>query len=82
MQEPAKEAYETLLHSRDGQLCDAIFGPGGAERHLPGRDSSQKDRIVKDYAESLVAVTDIKIAVRAQRTKKISGIYEAIHGRV
>ncbi len=69
MQEPAQEAYETLLHSRDGQLCDAILDQAALNAIYHAGQQS-KDTIVKEYAESLVAVTDIKIAVRSQRTKK------------
>ena len=46
MQEPAKEAYETLLHSRDGQLCDAILDQAALSAIYQAGQQS-KDRIVK-----------------------------------
>ena len=59
----AKEAYETLLHTRDGQLCDVIVDKAALEAiYAAGREA--KDSIIKDYAESTVAIADIKIAVR------------------
>ena len=60
MAEAAREAYEALLHTRDGQLCDVII------------DRAALDAIyhIKDYAESIVAVADIRIAVRSQKTGK------------
>lgn len=65
----AKEAYETLLHTRDGQLCDVIVDKAALEAiYAAGREA--KDSIIKDYAESTVAIADIKIAVRSQKTAK------------
>ncbi len=69
MQAAAEEAYETLLHTRDGQLCDIIIDKAALEAiEAAGRES--RDDIIRDYAESTVAVADIKIAVRSQKTAK------------
>ncbi len=69
MQHAAEEAYETLLHTRDGQLCDVIIDRAALDAvYSAGR--SAKDAIIRDYAESTVAVADIKIAVRSQKTAK------------
>ena len=69
MSEAAKEAYETLLHTRDGQLCDIIIDKAQLEAvYQAGKEA--KDSIIKEYAESTVAIADIKIAVRAQKTAK------------
>ena len=69
MREAAKEAYETLLHTRDGQLCDIIIDRAALDAiYQAGKES--KDEIIRDYAESTVAVADIKIAVRSQKTAK------------
>ena len=69
MREAAKEAYETLLHTRDGQLCDIIIVRAALDAiYQAGKES--KDEIIRDYAESTVAVADIKIAVRSQKTAK------------
>ena len=69
MQHAAEEAYEALLHTRDGQLCDVIIDKAALDAiYAAGRAS--KAPIIRDYAESTVAVADIKIAVRSQKTAK------------
>lgn len=69
MSEAAREAYETLLHTRDGQLCDVIVDRACLEAvYAAGKEA--KDSIIKEYAESTVAIADIKIAVRSQKTAK------------
>lgn len=69
MQAAAEEAYETLLHTRDGQLCDVIIDRAALEAvYKAGQEA--EDEIIRDYAESTVAVADIKIAVRSQKTAK------------
>ena len=69
MREAAAEAYESLLHTRDGQLCDVIIDKAALDAiYQAGREA--KDGIIRDYAESTVAVADIKIAVRSQKTAK------------
>lgn len=69
MASAAEEAYETLLHTRDGQLCDVIIDKATLEAiYQAGKDA--KDDIIKTYAESTVAVANIKIAVRSQKTAK------------
>ena len=69
MAEAAREAYEVLLHTRDGQLCDVIVDKALLEAiYAAGKEA--KDSIIKDYAESTVAIADIKIAVRSQKTAK------------
>lgn len=69
MQHVAAEAYETLLHTRDGQLCDLMIDRAALDAiYAAGKQAEAK--IIKDYAESTVAVADIKIAVRSQRTAK------------
>ena len=69
MLEAAGEAYESLLHTRDGQMCDVIIDRAALEAiKKAGREA--KDAIIRDYAESTVAVADIKIAVRSAKTAK------------
>ena len=69
MRAVAQEAYETLLQTRDGQLCDIIVDRAALEAIAKaGREA--KDDIIRDYAESTVAVADIKIAARCAATGK------------
>ena len=65
-----QEAYETLLHTRDGQLCDVMIDRAALEAIYAGRKRRRRAQIIRDYAESTVAVADIKIAVRSQKTAK------------
>lgn len=68
MRQAAAEAYETFLHTRDGQACDCIVDRAALNAiYEEGRTA---DPIIRDYAESTVAVADIKIAVRSQKTGK------------
>lgn len=69
MSEVAKEAYETFLHTRDGQLCDVMIDKATLDAIYQAGQRS-KDEIIRQYAESTVAVADIKIAVRSQKTAK------------
>lgn len=69
MSSVAAEAYDTLLHTRDGQLCDIMIDRAALDAiYKAGMEA--KDKIIRDYAESAVAVADIKIAVRSQKTAK------------
>ncbi len=69
MQTAAREAYETFVQTKDGQLCDIIVDKAALEAiYQAGKKSDNV--ILRDYAESTVAVADIKIAVRSQRTTK------------
>jgi V/A-type H+-transporting ATPase subunit C len=69
MQHVAAEAYESFLHTGDGQLCDVMIDRAALDAiYKAGKEA--KDQIIRDYAESTVAVADIKIAVRAQKTAK------------
>lgn len=69
MQAAAEEAVDTLLHSRDGQLCDIIIDRAALDA-IRDAGKASPDAIIRDYAESTVAVADIKIAVRASKTGK------------
>ena len=69
MGETAAEAYDTLLHTRDGQLCD-IIEDRAARYAIYEAGQTAEDEIIKNYAESTVAIADIKIAVRSQKTGK------------
>lgn len=69
MQKAAEEAVETLLHSGDGQLCDIIIDRACMEA-IREAGRLAKDSVIKDYAEETVAITNIKIGIRAARTAK------------
>lgn len=69
MRDAAKEALEVMLQSRDGQLCDIIVDRAALEAmYHAGKKSGIE--LLRSYVETVVAVADIKIAVRAARTGK------------
>lgn len=69
MRQAAEEAVEALLHSGDGQLCDVIIDRATMDA-IKEAGRLSKDEIIRDYAESTVAVANIKIAVRSSKTAK------------
>lgn len=69
MASAANEAYHTLLHTEDGQLCDVILDRACLLGVLKeGKES--KNSLLADYAELVVATADIKIALRGCKTGK------------
>lgn len=68
MEGAAREAYETLMHTRDGQLCDVIIDRACLEAITQAAEDA--DEIVQMYAKTTVAVSNIKIAARCQKTGK------------
>ena len=65
----AAEALEALLQTGDGQLCDIIIDRAALEAiYEAGKSASEE--IIQIYAESMVAIADIKIGVRCARTGK------------
>ena len=64
MRAPAQEAFDALLHTGDGQLCDFIVDRASL---LAVRDAGKASKcdLIREYAELTVAAADIKIAARA-----------------
>lgn len=69
MAEAGQEAFNTLLRTRDGQLCDLIVDKAALEAIYEAGQKSDAE-IIKNYAESTVAIANIKIAVRSAKTGK------------
>ncbi|WP_130836207.1 V-type ATPase subunit [Lachnoclostridium sp. Marseille-P6806] len=69
MREPAERAMDTLLSTRDGQLCDCIIDRAAlcAIRKAGAETGSE---LLALYGELTAAIGDIKTAVRALRTGK------------
>ena len=57
------------LHTGDGQLCDVILDRAALDAVCEAGRKAE-DAIIREYAEATVAIADIKIAVRAQKTGK------------
>ena len=72
MKAAAMEAYDVLLHTGDGQLCDIIIDKACMEAVLESGRAAGKAGygVIKDFAEEQAAICDIKIATRAARTGK------------
>lgn len=69
MRAAAREAFETLLHTGDGQLCDVIVDRAALVA-IRQAGQAASEPILRDYAESTVAVADIRIAARGMKTGK------------
>ena len=69
MRKACKEAFGVLLETGDGQLCDAIIDKTALEQ-IYRKAKESKSEVIKKYAEVTVAVSDIKIALRAERAGK------------
>ena len=69
LREVAREAKETLLTTRDGQLCDIIIDRAALEAIREAGEKT-KEKLLKDYGELICATGDIRIAVRCARTGK------------
>ena len=65
----AKEATDTLLKTRDGQLCDVIVDKAALSAIYEASKQSGSELLAL-YGELTVATADIKIAVRGQKTGK------------
>ncbi len=65
----ARKAFQTLLHTKDGQLCDMIVDRAALETIYKAGQNS-KAPVLQDYAEVFVAAADIRIAARCQKTGK------------
>ena len=69
MQEVAKEAYETLLHTGDGQKCDIMIDKATLQAIYKAGMASEHE-IIRDYAKETMVISNIKIALRGQQTGK------------
>lgn len=74
-----EEAYETLLHTGDGQLCDVIIDRAALGAiYQAGKESP--DKIIQDYAESTVAVGGHQDRCPVTEDRKINRLYETGNG--
>lgn len=69
LREAAHEAFDTLLHTQDGQLCDVILDRAALDAILAAAKRSGSD-LLESWAERKVAAADMKTAVRCARTGK------------
>jgi V/A-type H+-transporting ATPase subunit C len=69
MRSSAKEAYQTVTQTGDGQLCDLIIDKASLEA-LYAAGKKQTNDVLRHYAELKIASSNIRIAVRSQKTGK------------
>ena len=69
MRKVAAKAKELMLTTRDGQRLDIMVDRACLDATEAVAKQS-RDKFISDYAESKVAMADIKIAVRAASTKR------------
>lgn len=69
MQTCAEEAYQVLMHTGDGQLCDVIIDRATLEAVLESCNASGNDVLMK-YGELKAITANINIAIRSCRTGK------------
>lgn len=69
MQACAEEAYECMVHTKDGQMCDVIIDRATLEAIIQAAKAADNE-LLSAYAETTVAVANIKIAVRSEKTGK------------
>lgn len=75
MAKAAAEATEALLQTEDGQLCDIIIDRAALAAVKKAGEKSGSD-FIREYADEMVTVADIRIAVRSAKTGKSRGFME------
>lgn len=75
MRTTAAQAVSLLLQTSDGQLCDILIDKASLTAIRTAGRQSKNDMIDK-YSELVVALADIKIAVRANKTGKSAAFLE------
>ena len=69
MAEVSARAYDTLLHTGDGQLCDIILDRAALEAVYKAGQQAP-DPVLKEYAILTTVAADIRIAARCSRLGK------------
>ena len=75
MQNVAKEAFDLMLTTRDGQRVDIMIDRACLDA-IEKEAATTKDKFLAEYAENKVVIADIKIAVRAADTKRSLNVIE------
>lgn len=69
MADAGQQAYDTLVQTGDGQLCDVIIDRAALEEIVEAGKASGSD-VLMEYALLTAVAADIKIAVRCGQTGK------------
>ena len=76
VQKDLKEAYELASRTNDGQLTDVTLDRLSFER-MKAVAKKTGEPFIEDLTELMIAIADIKIALRGARTKRDSVFYDA-----
>ncbi len=77
----ARESYDILAHSSDARLSDGIADKALME-HLISKGKASGSGFLREYFETMAFYADIKIAIRAARTKASRDYLDAVLCRV
>lgn len=69
MREAARDAYQVLFHTGDGQLCDVIIDKA-ALKAIYKRGKASDNEVLAGFAELKVVASNINIAIRGNKTRK------------
>ena len=75
LESAGKDATKALLYTSDGQQCDFIVDKAYLEA-MNSINKTSKEPIIKDYCKTIVAVADIKTAVRCALLSKSAGFIQ------
>ena len=75
-----QEAYESLLHTGDGQLCDCIIDRAALDAIYEAGKESANAAIIRDYAESTVGCGGYQDSRSFTEDREVNGFYETGHG--
>ena len=73
----ARSAFEKLLHTGDGQLCDNILDKALLQA-IKSEGKASKSELIRAYSEFFVASANIKIAIRSQLLGKSRDFLKAL----
>ena len=73
----ARSAFEKLLHTSDGQLCDNILDKALLQA-IKSEGKASKSELIRAYSEFFVASANIKIAIRSQLLGKNRDFLKAL----
>lgn len=75
MSEYAQQAFDVLFKTGDGQLCDSILDKAALDAMTKFASQSNLD-LLKSYTSLKSAISNIKIAIRGNRTGKSRKFFE------
>ena len=76
IQEDLKEVYELAVRTNDGQLTDITLDRKASERMKFLADKTE-DEFIKSFAEKIIAIANIKIAIRGARTSRDAVFFDS-----